>query len=162
MKQLFSELYGFVIFDPVVLEDYLKNNCLNNNDILSYFTESEHGDIVTRLGIIIPIFNLPPDYYSFEVGSNNHIMNALKVSDGWLIKTVSGELKIIGLGYLKDKKTISNAPSVVVNLKKGYYNVCITSFYKSETIPSFILTFNSSCSNPQFKGDIETDYGFDD
>lgn len=160
MKRLFSELNGFVIFDPVVLNNYLRDNNLDNDDILSYLINSEHGDKIVKLGIVIPILNLPTDYYAFEKGFHE-VINELKKSEGWVMNSLSGICQIIGVGYLKDKTSIVDAPNITINLKKGCYRVSITSFYSSLNTPTFMLNFILLDNEAQSCGDIETDYGFE-
>lgn len=43
MKKIFSELKGFVVFSPHLLEKYLEENHLQGNNILKYFVENEPG-----------------------------------------------------------------------------------------------------------------------
>lgn len=160
MKRLFSELNGFVIYDPVVLSNYLRDNNLYDDDILSYLINGEYGDKIVELGVVIPILNLPADYYAFEVSSNK-VINELKKSEGWVMDSLSGICRVMGVGYLKDKTSMVDAPNITISLKKGRYRVSITSFYSSSITPTFMLNFILSDNEIQFYGDIETDYGFE-
>ena len=70
-NMLFSELGGFVIYDRLVLNKYLEKNELFDTDILSYFTGTNHGDTVIQKGVVVPILNIPPDYYSIKMVNNS-------------------------------------------------------------------------------------------
>ena len=53
MGKLFAELYGFVIYNPDLLDRYLFENQIPITDVLRVFTETEHGDSVIQEGIAI-------------------------------------------------------------------------------------------------------------
>lgn len=53
-KQIFSELGGFVAYEPALLARYLDEHGRANGDVLAYFTQTEHGDAVTEEGIAVP------------------------------------------------------------------------------------------------------------
>ena len=54
-RRIFSELGGFVLYEPALLARYMDEHWLANGDVLTYFTQTEHGDAVTRDGIAVPI-----------------------------------------------------------------------------------------------------------
>ena len=62
MGKLFAELYGFVIYNPDLLDRYLFENQIPITDVLRVFTETEHGDSVIQEGI-----NIPEGYYDFTL-----------------------------------------------------------------------------------------------
>jgi hypothetical protein len=101
-KSLFSELNGFVIYEPKLLKEYLENNNLRNKNVLQYFIETNHGDIITKNGIAIPMMGIENDYYNFSVIENikdKIILNNEFISKGWIMQIVSGEINITGIGY---------------------------------------------------------------
>ena len=53
-RQIFSELGGFVVYEPTLLARYLDEHGLANGDVLAYFTQTEHGGAVTEEGIAVP------------------------------------------------------------------------------------------------------------
>ena len=57
-RQIFSELGGFVIYEPALLARYLDEHGLASGDVLAYFTQTEHGGAVTEEGIAVPILGV--------------------------------------------------------------------------------------------------------
>lgn len=57
-RRIFSELGGFVIYEPALLARYLDEHGLANGGVLGYFTQTEHGDTVAREGIVVPILGV--------------------------------------------------------------------------------------------------------
>ena len=47
-RQIFSELGGFVIYEPALLACYLDEHGLASGDVLAYFAQTEHGGAVTE------------------------------------------------------------------------------------------------------------------
>ena len=83
-NELFAELEGFAIYIPSLMNKYITDNNIGN-DLLSYLIKSEHGDIVTKNGIIIPIIGVPTDYYQFNI-IDELPDSYLEVSKGWILK----------------------------------------------------------------------------
>lgn len=54
-RRIFSELGGFVVYEPALLAHYLDKHGLIGGDVLAYFTQTEHGGAVTEEGIAVPI-----------------------------------------------------------------------------------------------------------
>ena len=57
-RQIFSELGGFVVYEPALLARYLDEHGLASGDVLAYFTQTEHGGAVTEGGIAVPILGV--------------------------------------------------------------------------------------------------------
>lgn len=125
-RKIFSELKGFVIYEPLLLRIYLVDNQLYGNSILSYFMETEHGEIISREGIAIPIIDIPDDYYAFKL-QNEPSDTELSTSKGWILNSISGNVQIVGIGYLKDVSLINESNSLLLQIKKGWQEVSITS-----------------------------------
>ena len=89
-RRIFSELGGFVIYEPTLLARYLDEHGLANGDVLAYFTQTEHGGAVTEEGIAVPIPGVRSDYYDFAVTvgeADEEIFNqneAKIISRGWI------------------------------------------------------------------------------
>ena len=89
-RQIFSELGGFVLYEPALLARYLDEHGLANGDVLAYFTQTEHGGAVTEEGIAVPILGVRSDYYDFAVTvgeADEEIFNqneAKIISRGWI------------------------------------------------------------------------------
>lgn len=157
-NQLFSELNGFVLYNPYLLQRYLHDNDLKSADILSYFTETKHGDIITKEGIAIPILKLPSDYYQFNL-LNQLPTEFLLQSQGWIIHGEGGKIQIAGIGYMREWNSINEQNSVVFSVEQKWAKLSIVSYYDNE-IPNIGLMMRYINTKPIFKGDIETDYEF--
>lgn len=57
-RRIFSELGGFVIYEPALLTRHLDKHGLVSGDVLAYFTQTEHGGAVTEEGIAVPILGV--------------------------------------------------------------------------------------------------------
>lgn len=161
MKKIFSELKGFVIFSPQLLAQYLQDHHLSGTNILKYFVENEHGDEITKSGIAIPIIGVEEDYYVFRVSVNDEkILNDEEVeveSKGWIFQTANNEVKIVGIGYLKDIAAISEENSVTLSLENGWYSLKIRGGNKNgERV--FELNMQKQDMHPAFTGDVTTEY----
>ncbi|NIF06164.1 hypothetical protein F3J23_12005 [Chryseobacterium sp. Tr-659] len=161
MKKIFSELKGFVIYSPQLLAKYLQEHNLPGNNILKYFVENEHGDEITKRGIAIPIIGVEEGYYSFRVSVNNerilnHDEEAVQ-SGGWVFQTANNEVKVVGIGYLRDVTSINDENSVTFNLENGWYALEIRGGNK-EGERLFELNMKKQEEYPVFSGDMTTEY----
>ncbi|MBP1164422.1 hypothetical protein WH221_01445 [Chryseobacterium culicis] len=161
MKKIFSESKGFVIFSPQLLAKYLQEHNLPGNNILKYFVENEHGDEITKSGIAIPIIGVEEDHYAFRVSVNDEkILNDDEVeveSRGWVFQTVNNEVKIVGIGYLKDITSINDENSITLSLDNGWYALKIRGGNKNgERV--FELHMEKQDMHPAFSGDVTTEY----
>jgi hypothetical protein len=94
--------------------------------VLSYFTDTEHGDIITRKGIAVPIIGLPDEYYTFYVrqSKTEEVTGQLIKSTGWIYNVQTGEVRVVGLGYFKDMININKDNSLLftyLKLEKANY-----------------------------------------
>lgn len=161
MKKIFSELKGFVVFSPQLLAKYLQENNLPGTNILKYFVENEHGDEITKLGIAIPIIGVEEDYYAFQVSVNDEkILNDNEVeveSKGWIFQAANNEVKVVGIGYLKDITSINDENSITLSLENGWYSLKIRGGNKDgERL--FELNMQKQDIHPAFSGDVTTEY----
>ncbi len=179
-RRIFSELGGFVIYEPTLLARYLDEHGLASGDVLAYFTQTEHGGAVTEEGIAVPISGVRSDYYDFAVtvGEASEEIFAQKeakiISRGWVFHS-SGTLKIAGIGYFKDMSRISEQNSLSFRLKRGRYRLEILGGYRGANFsgvptplgdtsilsdtPVFHLRLTPSVE-PKFSGDLETSFYF--
>ena len=161
MKKIFSELKGFVVFSPQLLAKYLQENHLSGNNILKYFVENEHGDEITKSGIAIPIIGVEEDHYAFGVSVNDeNILNDDEVeieSRGWIFQTADNEVKVVGIGYLKDITSINDENSITLSLENGWYSLKIRGGNK-EGERLFELNMQKKEMHPVFSGDVTTEY----
>ncbi|AKK73954.1 MULTISPECIES: hypothetical protein [Chryseobacterium] len=161
MKKIFSELKGFVIYSPELLTQYLQEHHLPGNNILKYFVENEHGDEITKAGIAIPVIGVEEDYYSFRISTQGeHILNDHEIatqSEGWIFQSASHEVKIVGIGYLKDISSINEENSITLPLENGWFSLQILAGNKDgERL--FELHMQRHEEKPEFKGDVSTEY----
>ncbi|MFN0224503.1 hypothetical protein [Paenibacillus sp. KR2-11] len=165
---MFSELNGFVLYEPVLLQNYLEINQLQDRDVLQYFTETEHGDNITKNGIAIPVIGLNTSYYQFHIAFHDDKRSLLlnenetKVSSsGWVFHTESGQLRVAGVGYFKNIDSIHTNNSLTFAIERGWYSVsirCGEMEGQEELVLEIIL--KKEKSNPEFYGDLEVSYYF--
>ncbi|WP_297897583.1 hypothetical protein [uncultured Campylobacter sp.] len=179
-RRIFSELGGFVVYEPALLARYLDEHGLASGDVLAYFTQTEHGGAVTEEGIAVPISGVRSDYYDFavtvgEASEEIFAQNEAKIiSRGWVFHS-SGTLKIAGIGYFKDMSCISEQNSLSFRVKRGRYRLEILGGYRGTNFsgaptplgdtsilsdtPVFHLRLTPS-AEPKFSGDLETSFYF--
>lgn len=160
-NKLFAELEGFAIYEPSLTRKYIVDNNIGN-DLLSYLTTSEHGDIVTQNGIIIPIIGVPADYYKFviiEKLPDNYLIE----STGWILRVESEKLNIVGIGYLTDVTQISTDNILSFSIANGWYELSIISYMDTidKNQKCFGLKLKQTSGKPHYRGDMETYYLFD-
>lgn len=179
-RRIFSELGGFVLYEPALLARYLDEHGLVGDDVLAYFTQTEHGGAVTEEGIAVPILGVRSDYYDFavtvgEADGEIFAQNEAKIiSRGWVFHS-SGTLRIVGIGYFKDTSRISEQNSLSFKLERGRYRLEILGGYRGANFsgaptplgdtsilsdtPVFHLRLTPS-AEPKFSGDLETSFYF--
>lgn len=159
--KIFSELEGFVIYDPKCLMNYISNYNLFDENLLSLFTETEAGDFVSQNGIIIPIIGVEPDYYSFEIVTDlQKKYNIISESKGWILEVVSNQVTIVGIGYLTDIATITEENSLSFTVPNGWYNVSIATHQDIHSNKIFLLKLEKVLTKPSFKANIEQVYNW--
>ncbi|MFV2021361.1 hypothetical protein [Micromonospora sp. LOL_023] len=98
----FPEADGFVLLDPVRLDQYLGADS-TGRDLLALFTTTDAGDAVVREGIAIPLMGVAAGYYTVLV---RHLADhppwpaAAFSSPGWVLGTETGSLLLCGVGHL--------------------------------------------------------------
>lgn len=59
------ETPGLVIFDPIVMSDFIKDNKITDADVFQNFIDHpEIGDLAISNGVALPIYPIPPDDYA--------------------------------------------------------------------------------------------------
>jgi len=159
-NKIFSELGGFVIYEPLFLEKYIADNKVANNDLLSHFTSSNEGDVVTGNGGIIPITGVPPDYYSFKIIEDLPPVYLVE-SQGWVLQVLSGEFRVTGIGYLTDVAKMTEDKSLSFFVPNRWYKLSITSYLDEAGDYTFGLKLTPATGKPVFSGNMETNYGFE-
>ena len=155
---IFSELEGFVIYEPILLQEYLKNNQLTDKNVLNYLTETEYGDLITEEGIAIPIVGLTSDYYAFKIIKELPLHYKV-ISEGWVLNVISAQIRIVGIGYFVDIEKIDDSNSIsFIDIPNGWYKLSIVSYFDDENRKTFGLMLEKSINKPLFEGDMNTNY----
>lgn len=166
MKSLFSELNGFVVYEPSLLHSYLKENHLLERDVLKYFTETDHGELITKKGIAIPIIGVNTGYYHFNVSYEQDSLlltdGEIRVkSSGWIYYTESGQLCIVGIGYLKNIESIHSQNCLSYQIDKGWYSIDILCGERDGAEEMILeLLLKRVNEPPLFRGDFDVEYSF--
>jgi hypothetical protein len=154
---LFSELFGFVLTDPVALERFHKSSIVGL-DLLTLYTTTEIGDKVCEAGAIIPILGVEAGYYSLILRdiSAPSLLSGLPmaISSGWVLEVISGTVALCGIGYLS---SWNPQPKAVrhVSIPIGWYSVEV-SVGSSINDDDFALEFSLTPwdTRPKFKADV--------
>nr|WP_315005977.1 hypothetical protein [uncultured Capnocytophaga sp.] len=158
IKEIFSELNGFVIYEPILLQEYLKNNQLTDKNVLNYLTETEYGDLITEEGIALPIIGLTSDYYAFKIIKESPLHYKV-ISEGWVLNVISAQIRIVGIGYFVDIEKIDDSNSISFSdIPNGWYKLSIVSYFDDENRKTFGLMLEKSINKPLFEGDMNTNY----
>ncbi|MFJ1327669.1 hypothetical protein [Capnocytophaga canimorsus] len=155
-EKIFSELEGFIIYDPECLANYISENNILERDLLSHFMVSEAGELVIQNGIIIPIMGVEPNYYTFEINDNLKGYKIIKENEGWILKVISNQIKIIGIGYLANIRTLNDQKSLSFEVSNGWYSVSIATYTNASSDKSFVLKTQKTLTKPKFQGNMET------
>ena len=73
---------------------------------------------------------------------------------------VSGEIKVIGIGYLSDITTLTENRSLSFAVSNGWYHLIILSYIDNILGKTFGLHLIPTEEKPIFKGNMATDYCF--
>ncbi|MCG9655837.1 hypothetical protein GOP97_19700 [Vibrio cholerae] len=95
LKMLFPELNAFALYSKFDVISFM-NNELGDNNILDYLIENNGGELVEK-GVLLPIFNVDDGLYNIDV-----IVNDGNGSQELGVFCSSGEVSVIGLGYLAE------------------------------------------------------------
>ncbi|QQQ50461.1 hypothetical protein JJQ97_24670 [Pseudomonas syringae] len=116
------ELYtpGIVIFDPKVLDDFLKEQKITETNIFEFFLQHENlGRLAIEEGILCPIYQIPENEYSvflIDTLRSEHGIYDVKFSyPGFPLKVSSGLLIVSDLNSLFDWD-----PDFFTNYKANY------------------------------------------
>ena len=158
-EKIFAELEGFAIYEPQLMQEYLYRHHRNDKNVLAYFTETQHGDNITQEGIVVPIIGVTADDYAFKILEKLPV-NYKVISQGWVLQVVSGEIKVIGIGYLSDITMLTENKSLSFAVSNGWYHLIIVSYIDDVLGKTFGLNLIPTEERPIFKGNMATDYGF--
>jgi hypothetical protein len=135
---------------------------LNSKIVLQYFVQTEHGDVITKKGVAIPMLGVIPDYYSFSLNlnKNNPILKGPDIlirSDGWIFNCISSTLKIVGIGYFSDISLINATNSLTFGLENGWHKIEITGGVMND---KYLFELNTEWvqNEPEFKGNVTFEY----
>ncbi len=77
-----------------------------------------------------------------------------------MLQVVSGEIKVIGIGYLSDITMLTENKSLSFVVSNGWYHLIIVSYIDDILGKTFGLNLIPTEEKPIFKGNMATDYGF--
>ncbi|MET1079864.1 MAG: hypothetical protein ABWY06_17770 [Pseudomonas sp.] len=124
-RQLFSELFGFVICDPLKLEA-VHGEPILGQDLLAQYSSTDLGERVAMEGAAIPVQGVEAGYYSIvlrDAVSPSLLAEAPShISTGWILEVVSGQIAVCGLGALSHWAPASPAVRHMA-LPIGWYGV---------------------------------------
>ena len=68
--ELMLEFPGFVLFDPVVLQEFVLEKGIEDDDLLKYFINNPTiGEESIQRGILLPIYNIEPFDYEILINT---------------------------------------------------------------------------------------------
>lgn len=155
ITELFSELFGFVVFDRDSITDLMRQ--LDTTDLLTPMTNSDLGESVTESGVAIPIAGLEADFYQLVIskqGEDYLDASQIKiVSEGWVLYS-HGDVAVCGIGYFYDidiKALTQTGKLASRKLQKGWHAVVIKGGFDVDDQP----TIEVQC---RFTGDVKPEY----
>ena len=99
------------------------------------------------------------DDYAFKILEKLPV-NYKVISQGWVLQVISGEIKVIGIGYLSDITLLTENKSLSFAVSNGWYHLIIVSYIDDILGKTFGLHLIPTEEKPIFKGNMATDYGF--
>ncbi len=166
---MFSELFGFVLCDPVGLDVY-HGGSATGLDLLTLYTSTEAGDEVAQRGLAIPMIGVGAGEYTLVVqhGESPTLLQgeAQLISDGWILHAQAPALCLCGVGYLTCWNPTHE--NVQVPVPKGWYHVQVRCSFgagpdRGDGEPlSWIIEFVLVPVDPPpiFRADLQTDFNF--
>jgi len=162
LETLFSELNGFVIFNPEKLDSFQRQH-IGHCDILNPLTQGELGEVVVAEGIAIPIVGVEPDEYGFVVrAARGYLASVAIESTGWIFNS-SGCLSVCGIGYLLDfdMDRLQRGKRVLTfKVPEGWLEIDIFAGVDEAGAGVFEIVFNPVPEKPRLNGDVSTNYVF--
>lgn len=99
---------GVVIFDPVVLNRFVAEQCPDNSSLFEVFVEqSETGRLAVQSGAVVPLYPLPEEDYVFRLRDERELLSEER-SDAVFrytdipLRIISGVLIVADLHALTD------------------------------------------------------------
>lgn len=162
-KTIFSELNGFVVFDPAGLETF-RDEHGNDGDILTPLTETDLGEAITADGTAIPILGVDTDDYGFVLshGRQTYLKEVAVTSEGWVLNATGG-LCVCGVGYLKNfnlQRLKEIGRVICFDVPRQWLTIDIHGGYDEDRLPVFELVYHEASVKPRFEGDMSVSYYF--
>lgn len=160
--KLFSELSGFVLYDAENVARFHGLGARGMNLLKSY-SETNEGDVVSREGIVVPVFGIKPADYTIRVRSADSApllsSEPKVVSKGWILSVNSGHLCLSGIGYLTNWNP--DDPRVAkLSVPSGWYRVEIHAGMNARTpVIEFVLE-RTDATPLHFCGDVGAPLNF--
>lgn len=159
LGNLFAELNGFVLYDPVNLNKTCK--ICGTNNIFHSLTTTDIGDFVSEEGFLLPIFGLESDDYNIYLTHEENLTFDYLVSmDNYVLNVTSNKVNIVGVGYLSNIAMIKPESTLSTMVENGFYSVRICGFYDSNDIPSILYQLQKVIDKPLFNADLSKSFEF--
>jgi hypothetical protein len=161
---VFSELHGFVLCDPVGLDE-LHDGSAKGLDLLGLYASTEIGDQVARAGLAIPVMGVAAGDYTLVVRpetSPTLLAGPPRLrSAGWVLHVRAEELCLCGAGYLT--RWDPTHPRVLrPRVPPGWYEVAIHGGLGAGEPPPWMieLLLRPVAEPPSFRADLGTTFDF--
>jgi hypothetical protein len=145
---VFTMGYGLAIFDPVLLNKYIKEKKIRKKNLYKHFTTHKDGDEVISKGILLPMYPLTASNYKIEITSN--YLNKISENKTVLLErgiyklsTSSGKLCIGDISLIEewdylDYNNVSEikngvvSTAIIKNIQSNIQGVKIYGFYEKK------------------------------
>lgn len=104
---------GFTVFDPLVLEDFVRQNDLSGDLFDSFTRNPVVGDRVIREGIVLPVYSIPPLDYQLVITFNA----SSRVEQDWVKFTTQPFPLVVTSGNL-----VASDIDALLNWDYNFYN----------------------------------------
>lgn len=167
-KPVFAELFGLVLFDLKNLARFKQQQALGQ-DLLVALTTTDLGTQVSENGVAIPIGGIAGEYYHIAITNTltddgylteNQIIIRSK---GWLLESVSGEVIVCGIGYLKqfdEDFFVSTDKFPRLPITRGWNEIEIVGGNDENERPVYELLTKPVSTKPVFSGNFEDSFDF--
>lgn len=175
---LYAELWGFVAFDPAVLDAFALEHGADG-DVLAVLQADDEsaggdlGDLACAEGVAVPLLGVePPARYRFGVRSVDEapwIAAAVRYErPGWVLRVTSGVLVVTSLGSLRTWGIGSSGRSrgefVAIEVEPGWYTVTVRAGADPDACVAhpfaFELVLEPCADKPALRADVTADYAF--
>lgn len=168
------EFPGFALFDPFNLDAFVKQNNIQETNLLDYFVQNPSiGDLAIQQGVVIPIYSIQEEDYTMFVGFEYQEDNGdLFRFQSYPLQTIGQKLVIADIYSLISWESdfykslvcdVFEVPSqYALGIKNGNWSVDVVGFFESNNKFGYKIILNEVDRLLPFAvdGDID-DFDFD-